>query len=143
MGEEMARVTSASLAGDTGVDLDSLAMTMQVLEERMGADMRILEEQQLSLQRDMDTSVKASESKVKAIDQLYKEAVAENELLYEKFHTELGKIIKALKGKAKEDKEELISKLKEQGEETARTKKENARLKREMVSLRAALKATE
>jgi hypothetical protein len=91
----------------------------------------------------MDTTVKASESKVKAIDQLYKEAVAENELLYERFNGELGKIVKALKGKGKEDKEQLMEKLKEQGDEVARMKKENARLKREMVSLRAALKGTE
>lgn len=105
--------------------------------------MQELSDKHAAIQHDVDTNVKSAESKVKAIDQLYKEAIAENELLYEKFHGELGKIVRALKGKGKEDKEELVEKLKQQGEETARMKKENARLKREMVSLRAALKATE
>lgn len=72
---------------------------------------------------------------------MYKESSAENELLYEKFNGELGKIVKALRGKG--EKEELVAKLKEAGEETARTKKENARLKREVVTLRALLKGNE
>ena len=90
----------------------------------------------------MDSTLKASEAKVRSIDQLYKEAVAENELLYERFNGELGKIVRALKGKGKEDKEELMGKLKDQGDETARLKKENSKLKREMASLKAALKGT-
>jgi hypothetical protein len=143
IGEEMARVNNASLSGPQSVDLRRLASSIKALEERIPSTMRELGDKQVAIQRDMDTTLKASEAKVKAIDQLYKEAVAENELLYERFNGELGKIVKALKGKGKEDKEELVEKLKEQGEETARMKKENARLKREMVSLRAALKGTE
>ncbi|RDA94726.1 hypothetical protein CP533_6751 [Ophiocordyceps camponoti-saundersi (nom. inval.)] len=80
--------------------------------------------------------VAEAEAKTRAIDQLHKEAVAENELLYEKFNSELGKIVRAVKGKGKDDREELVEKLKEQTEETARLKKENARLKREVVNLR-------
>lgn len=100
-----------------------------------------LQERQAEMNREMEATLKVAEAKVKAIDQLYKEATAENELLYEKFNSELGKILKALKGKGREDKEELLAKLKEQSEETARVKKENARLKREMASLRALVKA--
>ena len=143
IGEEMARVNNASLASSQTIDLRRLAATIQTLEDQIPTVMQELGDKQAALQRDMDTTVKASESKVKAIDQLYKEAVAENELLYERFNSELGKIVKALKGKGKEDKEQLMEKLKEQGDEAARMKKENARLKREMVSLRAALKGTE
>ena len=62
-------------------------------------------------------------------------------LLYEKFNGELGKIVKALRGKGKEDKEELLVKLKDGIEETAKTKKENARLRREILTLRTLLKA--
>ena len=105
-----------------------------------GDAMAELREKHEALQRDMDATVRASEAKVKAIDQLYREATAENELLYEKFNTELGKIVKALKGKGRDDKEELVAKLKGQTEEAARVKKENARLRREMVSLRTLLK---
>jgi hypothetical protein len=64
-------------------------------------------------------------------------------LLYEKFNGELGKIVKALKGKGKEEKEELVAKLKDSSEETAKTKKENARLRREILTLRTLLKGNE
>jgi chromosome segregation ATPase len=102
--------------------------------------MQELQERHALIQQDMEATLKATEAKVKAIDQLYKEATAENELLYEKFNSELGKIVKALKGKGREDKEELVARLKDSSEEAARAKKENARLKREMVSLRILLK---
>lgn len=88
----------------------------------------------------MESTLKATEAKTKSIDQLYKETMAENELLYEKFNSELGKIVKALKGKGREEKEELVSRVKDSSEETARLKKDNARLKREMISLRALIK---
>ena len=143
IGEEMARVTSGSKSNSQGVDLQRLAASIKALEERVPAVMQELGDKQAAFQRDMDSTVRASEAKVKAIDQLYKESVAENELLYEKFNGELGKIVRALKGKGKDEKEQLMDKLREQGEETARMKKENARLKREMVSMRAALKGTE
>ena len=88
----------------------------------------------------MESTLRASEAKVKAIDQLYKEAMAENELLYEKFNGELGKIVRALRGKGREDKEELVGRLKESCEEVGRGRREIGRLKREVVSLRGLLK---
>ncbi|KAH7134353.1 hypothetical protein EDB81DRAFT_96228 [Dactylonectria macrodidyma] len=140
IGEEMARVNSTRPPGSHSVDMRRLGAAVRQLEDRIPTEVQELQEKHDAIQRDMDLTVKASEAKVRTIDQLYKEAVAENELLYEKFNGELGKIVKALKGKGKEDKEELMTKLRDQSEETARTKKENARLKREIVSLRAALK---
>ena len=86
---------------------------------------------------DMDAVLKAQEQKVKAIDQLYKETAAENELLYEKFNSELGRILKALRAKrGSEEREEVVVKMREQIGELARVKKENMRLKRDMASLR-------
>ena len=143
IGEEMARVNHASLGRDPSFDVRAVSVTLKDLERRLPSTMHDLQEKQDMLRRDMESSLKASEAKVKAIDQLYKEAIAENELLYEKFNGELGKIVKALKGKNKDDKEELMTKFKEQGDETAKLKKENAKLKREIVSLRASLKASD
>jgi hypothetical protein len=142
--EDMARVNGGGL-GSRGnpADLRSLTASIRALEEKLPTAIREITERQQAIQRDMESTLKASEAKVKAIDQLFKEATAENELLYEKFNTELGKIVKALKGKGRDDKEELIAKLKEQSEETAKLKKENARLRRETVSLRTALKGGE
>lgn len=141
--EEMSRVNSglAQQRPRSGtVDLKRLAHSVAALEERVPAVMAQVHQRHAAMQRDMDNTLAASEAKVKAIDQLYKETKAENELLYEKFNGELGKIIKALRGKGREDKEELVGKLREQSEEAARLKKENMRLRREMASLRSALK---
>lgn len=143
IGEEMARINSADPSGSQSVDLRRLAASVKTLEDRIPVVMRDLTDKHAAMQRVMETTVKTAEGKLRAIDQLHKESVAENELLYEKFNSELGKIVKALKGKGKDDKEELMAKLREQSEETARVKKENSRLKREMVSLRAALKGME
>ncbi|KAF4126491.1 RhoGEF domain, partial [Geosmithia morbida] len=140
IGDEMAWLSTSS--AQTPADLRGLASSVRTLEDKLLSALEGISEKQTVMQRDMETTVKASEAKAKAIDQLYKEAMAENELLYERFHGELGRIVKAIKGKGKEDKEELLEKLKEQGEEAARVKKENGRLRREMASLRAALKAT-
>jgi hypothetical protein len=136
---DMARVNS-NLPRSATVDIRKLSSSVQALEERLPSVLTQLADRQDQLQREMEATLKASEAKVKAIDQLYKESMAENELLYEKFNSELGKIVKALRGKSREDKEELIGRMKECSEETARVKKDNARLKREMISLRALIK---
>jgi hypothetical protein len=136
---DMARVNNTMPRSATG-DLRKLSASMKALDERIPQVLQELDERQRAIREDMEASLKASEAKVKAIDQLYKEATAENELLYEKFNSELGKIVKAIRGKGREDREELVAKLKDSSEETAYVKKENARLRREIVSLRSLLK---
>ncbi|ORY58173.1 RhoGEF domain-containing protein [Pseudomassariella vexata] len=135
---DMARVNS-SLPRSATTDIRRLSTSMSALESRLPSLVKELSDRQEALQRDMDNTLKATEAKVKAIDQLYKEATAENELLYERFNSELAKILRALKGKSS-DKEELMAKVKESSDETARVKKENARLRREMASLRTLVK---
>lgn len=135
---DMARFNS-SLPRSSTVDLRKLSSSVSALESRIPVLVQEISERQEALQRDMDNTLKATEAKVKEIDQLYKESTAENELLYEKFNTELVKIVRALKGRTGE-KEEIMSKMKDSYEETARVKKENARLRREMASLRAMVK---
>ena len=137
--EDMARV-NAALPRSATIDLRNLSAAVKTLEERVPEAMRELQDRQAEVQRDVEAALKASEAKVRSIDQLYKESTAENELLYEKFNGELGKIVKALKGKGREDKEELMTKMRESNEEVARVKKENARLRREIVSLKILLK---
>ncbi|TQW00507.1 hypothetical protein V2A60_001586 [Cordyceps javanica] len=119
------------------------AQGLQALEEKLNKTIQSLQEKYSALQEEMDTTLKATEIKMRSIDQLHKEASAENELIYEKFNDELGKIVKALRSKGKEDKEELMAKLKEHSEEASRLRRENGRLKRENISLRASLKKPE
>ena len=142
IGEEMAKLNagSSSLGPE---DLEKLSATMKVLESKIPEVVKELTARNDKVKEDLEKSLQASEFKVKGLDQMYKESSAENELLYEKFNGELGKIVKALKGKGKEDKEELVSKLKEASAETAKSKKENARLRREILTLRTLLKGNE
>ena len=91
-----------------------------------------------SLSSDIESSLLVSDKKARKLDELYREANAENEALYERFNDELGKILgKVKKG---EGLEETRSKLKEAQEEVAKFKKENGRLKREVVGLRSLMK---
>lgn len=136
---DMAKVNS-SLPRSATADIRKLSSSVKALEDRIPALVAQLTDQHDQLRRDMESTIKTTDAKVKAIDQLYKETTAENEILYEKFNSELGKIVKALKGKGRDDKEELMTRMRDCSEETARTKKENARLRREMASLRTLLK---
>ncbi|KAF4632107.1 hypothetical protein G7Y89_g6022 [Cudoniella acicularis] len=141
IGEEMAKLNAGSAVKPQ--ELDKLAAKVTALEGKIPAMVKDLTTRNEAIKHDLEKSLQASEFKVKGLDQLYKESSAENELLYEKFNGELGKIVKALRGKGKEEKEELVTKLKEGSEETAKMKKENARLKREILTLRTLLKGNE
>jgi len=142
IGEEMAKL-NASTSLSRSADLEKLSLSITALESRIPEIIKDLTSRNDAVKSDLEKSLQASEFKVKGLDQLYKESSAENELLYEKFNAELGKIVRALKGKGKEDKEELVSKVKEGSEETAKVKKENARLRREVLTLRTLLKGNE
>lgn len=150
IGEEMAKLNSTTTSSSSSTnqptirssDINKLATSLTTLESRIPVMISDLTTRNSAIATDLEKSLQASEFKVKALDQLYKESSAENEILYEKFNGELGKIVKALKGKGGE-KEELVAKVKEQSEETARVKKENARLRRELVTLRGLLKGHE
>lgn len=126
---------------DGSSQVRALMDAVRALEIQVPKITQELQDRQAATQKEMDTTFKATETKMRAVDQLHKEVTAENELLYEKFNGELGRIIKALKSKGKDEKEELMTRLKEQSDETARMKKENARLKREIVSLKAMVRS--
>lgn len=156
IGEEMAKLNAVSAIPRTS-DIARLSEAVLLLETKIPTIVKDLNERNDAVKKDLETSLQASEFKVKGLDQLYKESSAENELLYEKFNAELGKIVKALraskKGAVGEDgngvngtmsaKEELVTRMRESSEETARVKKENARLRREVLTLRTLLKGQE
>lgn len=142
IGEEMAKLTASSHPSETrNPEIARLTRSVKALESKIPEVIKDMATRNDAIKVDLEKSLQASEFKVKALDQINKEAAAENELMYEKFHGELNRIVKAVKGKA--DREDLVQKLKESSEETAKMKKENARLKRELLSLRSALKAHE
>jgi hypothetical protein len=143
IGEEMAKLNASSGSPTRSSDIKKLVQAVAALESRIPEVIKDLNSRNDAVKAELEKGYQASEFKVKGLDQLYKESSAENELLYEKFNAELGKIVRALRGKGKEDKEELVAKVKDGSEETAKIKKENARLKRENLTLRTLLKGND
>ncbi|KAJ5120627.1 uncharacterized protein N7515_010015 [Penicillium bovifimosum] len=113
----------------------SLEARMRNLEARFEALTGEYSERTSAIERDLESSLVLSEKRVKKLDELYREASAENEALYDRFNTELSKIAKDVRSGHAEDalKSQLASAL----DEIGRVKKENFRLKREVGGLRA------
>ncbi len=88
-----------------------------------------------AIEKDLESSLIVSEKRAKKLDELYREASAENEALYDRFNTELSKIARDVRSGSAEDA--LKSQLANALEEISRLKKENFRLKREVGGLRA------
>ncbi|ODH53096.1 hypothetical protein GX48_00630 [Paracoccidioides brasiliensis] len=87
------------------------------------------------LEKDIEDSLLVSERRAKNLDELYREASAENSALYERFNVELSKVTKEVRLGA--GGEALKAQLKKALDEVARVKKENLRLKREIGGLKA------
>lgn len=113
----------------------ALAARIHALEATVSSMTSESEKRSAALAKDVETSLAISERRAKKLDELYKEASAENEALYERFNTELSKLAKAIRSG---DGEEVFQmKFKETLDDAARMKKENLRLKREVGGLRA------
>ncbi|KAE9986042.1 hypothetical protein EG328_006593 [Venturia inaequalis] len=91
-----------------------------------------------SLANDLSTTLQISESRVKKLDELYREANAENEALYARFNDEIQKVVKGVR--SGQGEAEVMSRMKGAEEESARLRKENSRLKREVAGLRAQMR---
>ena len=115
-----------------------LAKRITDLETRLQDKLSELSKTTDAVQADLNSSLTVSESKARNLDELYREANAENEALYARFNDELGRVLKAVRGG--EGVEELRKKVREGAEEAGRLRRENARLKREVLGLRSQLR---
>lgn len=115
-----------------------LQKRLKELETLMQTTLDDLTQRTSSIQADLASSLSVSETKARKLDELYREANAENEALYARFNEELGKVLKAVR--SGEGVEELRKKVREGSEESGRLRRENARLKREVIGLRSQLK---
>lgn len=113
----------------------SLESRLKRLEERFDNMSGEYNGRTSALEKDLESSLIVSEKRVKKLDELYREASAENEALYDRFNTELSKIARDVRSGSAEDA--LKSQLANALEEISRLKKENFRLKREVGGLRA------
>ncbi|KAJ6102554.1 Protein of unknown function DUF3507 [Penicillium sp. IBT 16267x] len=113
----------------------ALESRFRMLEDRFDQLVGEYNGRTAALEKDVESSLVISEKRVKKLDELYREASAENEALYDRFNSELSKLSKDVRAGTAE--ESLQSQLNSALEEISRLKKENFRLKREVGGLRA------
>ncbi|KAK7514494.1 uncharacterized protein IWZ02DRAFT_188433 [Phyllosticta citriasiana] len=131
--------TSAT-SGNTN-NTAQLSARIAALESKTTSLLSSLSERNATLAEDITSSLTVSESRFRGLDDLYRKAGAENEALYSQFNEELARVLKAVKSsKAGEDVDALRRKVTESVGESERLRKENWRLRREVVGLRAQLK---
>ncbi|KAL6719321.1 hypothetical protein ACLMJK_003560 [Lecanora helva] len=128
----------ASRSNQSTPSLESLSSRLDALTKDLLQSTESHKASLLSLSSSVESSLLATEKKAKKLDELYREANAENEALYERFNDELGKILgRVRKG---EGVEEMRSKLKEAQDEVIRLKRENGKLRREAVQFKSMTK---
>lgn len=111
---------------------------LAVLESHLSSALSGLQKSISQIEQDLASSLQVSESRARKLDELYREANAENEALYAKFNEELARITNRIR--SGEGVDTLKTQVRERGDEIAILKREVARLKRENVGLRAQLK---
>lgn len=130
-----AAVTNGSSLANANVDA---AARLAALEASLPTLLTSLQDRIAALATDITTSLTVSETKARKLDELYREANAENEALYCKVNEELAKVLRGVRGG--DGVGEIKRKLKESQEEEGRLRRENARLKREVLGLRSQLR---
>ena len=141
IGEELSSLSRPSSSGNASSkspasdDLQSLSRRLDFLQHQIDSFGQCSTTGFMTSSADIENKLKVAEKKVTGLDDLYKEANAENEALYDRFNDELGKILgRVRKG---EGNGELKSKLADSQAEARRLKSENAKLKREIVDLKS------
>lgn len=132
------RLTTTTSAPPVASNTKGLETRVSAMESTLRTTLEGLNLRTESISKDLASSLQVSESRVKQLDELYREANAENEALYARFNDELAKVMKGVK--KGQGEEEVQRRLREQQEEVARLRKENNRLKREALGLRAQLR---
>lgn len=130
------RLNSATIprVAPTAIDL---AKKLNEISQSVSSTLTDLIERNKNLADETLQALNQSESRTKKLDELYREANAENEALYKRFNDELGKVMSFVR--MGEGVEELKRRVEEQDEEMEGLRRERARLKREIVGLRARL----
>lgn len=112
-----------------------LGSRVRTMSEKVSTTTADLNSKVSALEKDIESSLIVSERRAKKLDELYREACAENEALYRRFNDELSKMSKDVRQGTGDSamKDQLWQAL----DELARVKKENMRLKREVGGLKA------
>ncbi|KAI9826101.1 MAG: hypothetical protein M1832_000550 [Thelocarpon impressellum] len=115
-----------------------LATRLDSLEARVPTLVADLKTRHAALATDVNASLAASETKARQLDELCRQANAENAALYDRFNDELAKMMGS--AEVGRGEEALLARLEGTAAELKAARAENARLKRENVGLRGLLK---
>lgn len=118
--------------------IESLSTSLVDLSTTLNKTIASLTASTSAIAKDVETSLVSANKKAQKLDELCREVNAENEMLYERFNDELGKILTGVT--AGNGIEEMKRKMLEAQAEVARLKGENARLKREVAGLRSLIR---
>lgn len=118
--------------------IESLSISLVELATRLNKTIASLTASTTAIAKDVETSLVSADKKARKLDELCREANAENEMLYERFNGELGKILTGVK--AGNGTEEMKGRMLEAQAEVARLKGENSRLKREVAGLKSLMR---
>lgn len=132
-----ARASAIVPSGKTAT-LDSLQTKLHSLTATHRTTIAELRTRTTQVETDLRDSLTVSETRARKLDELYREANAENEALYARFNDELARVLGKVRGG--EGVEELKRSLAESREEGSRWKREVGKLRREVVGLRSQLK---
>lgn len=143
IGQEISALTRASFSNnqsthsssDEPASTEALLSRLRSLEQRFSAFSTETNDRTATLEKDLESALLVSEKRAKKLDELYRQASAENEALYERFNSELAKVVKEVR--SGNGQETVQTQLKNSLEELSRTKKENMRLRREVSGLKA------
>jgi hypothetical protein len=136
IGDELAAANLARTGSKTRAhpDFAVIHSKLKSTQETFGTALSTYAARLTSLTHDVESTVVVNERKARELDKLYSEANMENEMLYDRFNTELAKTSNGVR--AGNGVEELKKRLEEAQDELARVNKENQRLKREVLGLR-------
>lgn len=144
LGEEIASLRPSAIKGrpsssggapNSSNSITSLLGRVRTLESKVATLSSNLGARIVALEKDVENSLLMNERRVRKLDELYRETTAENEALRERFKGDLSKVAKEAQLGSIENA--LRSQLKEALDEALLLKKENARQKREIISLKA------
>jgi hypothetical protein len=134
------QTSAPSLGSGTPTKAQSMTLEARIaaLEKQAKTTLEALSTRASTISQDLASSLQVSEARVKQLDQLYRDANSENEVLYARFNEELEKVTSSVRrGKVGE---EMDRRYRASEEEAARLRKENARLKREVAGLKAQIR---
>jgi cell division septum initiation protein DivIVA len=137
-GQSLTSVTTPTSLADDSNGINALRTKLADMASKQTTASSSMTTRLDDLATDIASSLQVSESRLKKLDELYREASAENEALYSRFNEELVRVMSRVR--LGEGEMEMRKRMKELEDDNERLRRENGRMRREVIGLRAQLK---